>query len=768
VVLSAALAAGCGATRVTTATAIHAGGSVAAFDGGTPRDASPRLATRGDAATDAPRLRLTQEAVAALRARLPGSVGQDTVRRLVGMTETELGGTIDEVGNQLLRYGPIDYTPLERWRRLTTDERWSRLLRTHVAALEEAARRGGLPHRPLELIEEAEVMPLTMLAVSGPALLEFQRRATRYGAREGGIAAGDFEWIRIRDTARWASARLDAIATRLGARPGPAGQRVREVYAPWLLESGREPEAATMLQELERAPGHDAPHWLSIEARALAAAGRDEEAAAALARAPSAQPFETPAERMARLRARAAGIERRTRTGREPAQIRERVWALLLLGRTGEAIDLATNNPSPADPQVLEARAVALAVDGASGDELWRATEDPAGREREGFVAVRIHAGLQRLGPWQFPRRREGGSVAIARAEVVPELRRLLPALRLAAGTPSAPLAWHLELLGLGNAPMGLARAASAQPLLARLDEARAGNDKRVQVLGARLQALLLATSGESARAVESLDGVHPEPELAGDLAGARDLAAALGAILDPSPSRRDRLSAALEARIGAERAGGERGAATVLLYVAHALAHYQAAPASERDGARDELARAVRVSVNLLEERLDAPAERAALLPSLYLQGFLLAPTETEALAYLAHVPSQFASRFGPMLAGVRAHRAGDQEGARTAFERCALDVDDPAVAARCARWLAALGGAARGRWVGEAARLTVQARTLDGAAVAGGTHTPAADIVPLAIEFPQTEIDLETWRLRYTWSAALGWLLAPDAPAR
>ncbi len=718
--------------------------------------------------TDAPHV-ATQREVNELHARLPGAIGTDAVRALVAQTDAELATALDESTIAITRAYANDYPVLDRWSRAVSSDRAQRTLRAYVAILEEASRRGGLAHRPAELLEEYEVLPLVTLAVSDAALQDLQRRVQLYGDTVSTIRPADLEWNRIRDTARWASARLDALAARLGARPGPAGMRVRDAYAPWLLESGRTDEAARMFAGLETLPGHATPAWRYLIARAFEANGQHAEGERVMRSADAPGRYEPYSERMARLRVRGAMLERETRGATEPERIRARVWALLILGRNGEALTLVRNAPSAAlvDPAVIEARAVALAVDGANGMDLWTATDARLPGAHEGYDAVRLHAGFLRLRTWQFPRRLDGAPWSPPDAAVIAELRTRLATAHLASDQVREPLAWHLDLATLPASPTGLANTPRARALLTQLATARAGSDKTLQLYAAAMELVLRACTGDAASASTTVASIHPDPSHADDAASVRGMALAMRALFEPSETTRAALYAEVEQRAGGERGYSARLVSTAILYDAIALARYEAATTGDREAMRPTLLRAVAVTAQELDQRSDNALVTQGLYGPVYLQGALLSTSEQAGLAYLARTPSIWSERFGTYVTGVRRAWSLDLRGAMTAFEACASDASAPMVAARCAHWRSVIGRrlgdttATRSRWDSLATRYAAAAIAVDGSSATGTARD--GDLVPLAIAAPRTEIDLETWRLTHHWVGSVGWLLAP-----
>jgi hypothetical protein len=732
---------------------------VAASDGGGVASAEPSGVRRPP----------TEEAIQELRRRLPGAIGAESVRELAGATDGELGTMIDERGPELSRYVPADLPIRERWSRAVADERASRTLRMHVSALEEAQRRGGLPHRPLPLLEEAELLPLLALALPDPVLHETDRRVGRYGSTVSAIAPNDFEWTRIRDAAHWSATRLEAIVRDLGERPGPAGQRVRELYAPWLLDAGRADEAARVLTDLETAPAHDAPRWLYLEARALAEAGRQTDSERVLARAGTPGPYEPRSERMARLQVRAASLEHSTRGATDAASLHDRVWALLVLGRTGEALLTTANAPAAilGSDGVREARAVALATDGASGDDLWQATEGSVGDGHDGYVAARIQAGFTRLGAWEFPRRLRSAAWEPPNPALVAELRRLVAVAPMVPHFSSDPLAWHLDLASLPPAPDGLARSPAGRRLLARLDDARDSNDKALAFAAGLMEMVLLAMSGEPDRGATIIRSMHIDPERAQDASDAGDLADALSGLMHPSTDAEARIRAIVSHRVQGERGSNFRAVATAVLYAAVAFEAFEHYPAGDRESVRARLSHEVEVASEALTARIDANTSSIALAPPLYLAAFFLARNDLQALAAVSHTSSRWSTRYVPLLLGIRSAWGNDAARSASELGACATEQTPPAIAARCATWLAREAGAAdpraRERFTAEAARLEALARTVDGPFVtshAGGL----ADFVPIAVAIPQPTIDLETWRLRARWTAGIGWLFTPS----
>jgi hypothetical protein len=767
---------GCAASsrRTPPSTNARATTSFGALDAASTADASASGDADADAvdssaAPDAARVP-TQAEVNELRDRLPASVGLESVRALVAQNDADLATALDEASAPIQRAFGNETTVLDRWSRIVSNARSHRTLRSYVALLEEGVRRGGLAHRPADVLEEYEVLPLVALAIGDAALQDVQRRAQRYGDTVSTIHAGDMEWNRIRETARWAAERLERITMRLGSRPGPAGMRVRDAYGPWLLESGRVDEAARMLGALTHAPGHDTPGWRYLIARAFEAAGQPAEADRTLAGIASPARYEPQSERMARLRLRAARLERETRGATDAEHLRARVWALLVLGRNGDALRTVQDAPAPAntDPAVVEARAVALAVDGASGAELWSATEQTLPGTHEGYDAVRVHAGFARLRPWQFPRRLDDARWSPADPGIVAELRTRLGRIHLAAGQRPDPLAWQLDLLTLPASPNGLGSTAAGRALLATLDRAIRGNDKALQLYAATMAMILHACSGDSRAGSAAVDAIRPDPEHADDAASVRAMALALRALLEPSQATCDALYGEVSRRAEAERGYTSRLVSTALLYDALALARYEAITnEATRDDGRAAFRRAVQVAADELDARLDSATISQGLIGPVYLQGAALATSDWGSLGYLSRASTIWAQRFGRFVTGVQRAWAGRPVPAMDAFEMCANGSVPPTIAARCASWRASLGRDAgesasqRTHWEQAAARFADGARAIDGPTALGAAH--ANDIVPVAIVTPRTEIDLETWRLRHQWIGSVGWLFAP-----
>jgi hypothetical protein len=308
---------------------------------------------------------------------------------------------------------------------------------------------------------------------------------------------------------------------------------------------------------------------------------------------------------------------------------------------------------------------------------------------------------------------------------------------------------------------------------MTQLDQARQSSNKTQQLHAATIQLALWSSAGQPQRGAELFDTIHPEPQLVPAAMDARAIGQALTAVLDPTEAHRDRLGIELQRRLDVERDTGDRRAVTAIVFNALALARYQSAPMAERASERSRLEQSVRVTLSELESRLESSSSAQSMYPGIYLQAFLLAENDSDAVGYLRRVSNDWLMWYGALLGGIRWYWQNDLDRAAIAFERCANDRFEPAVASRCARWRAHVASqrndsAAHRRWSTEAARWAQMARTTDGPLAVHTGPGPAADVMTVAIARPEPELDLETWQLRYQWRANISWIFAPDVPSQ
>jgi hypothetical protein len=303
--------------------------------------------------------------------------------------------------------------------------------------------------------------------------------------------------------------------------------------------------------------------------------------------------------------------------------------------------------------------------------------------------------------------------------------------------------------------------------LLQQLDAGRDSNDKALQMAAALMETVLYAMSGEPERGAAVMRSLHPEPDRAQDATDTADLADTLAALIHPSEDAEARIRTMVSHRVQGERVSSRRAVATAVLFASLAMVRYENFGVTVRESVRGNVAHEVEVANDALGQRIELNPTSVALVPPLYLAAFFLARNELQALAAISHAPAVWASRYAPLLLGIRSAWGGESGSAGSRLASCVSDRAPPAIAARCASWVAHELGSAdarpRERFAAEATRLAGLARAVDGPFVT--THAGGlSDFVPVALAVPGTAIDLETWRLRVHWGAGIGWVFAPQ----